>query len=150
MQEINIYIETTAKGPREQMGAYLYIVEWIKEQGIPETKGGFCFQTGTENKMVLGALLRALGRIEEPASIRIFTHCGHVVNSLRNHWPVQWHKNGWLNAKGKPLKNAEMWEKVLQAIEPHIYTVTEQNHSYQEWMRYELDRRIKERRKNVV
>ena len=149
-EEINIYIETTVKGPREQMGAYLYIVEWIKEQGEPETEGGFCFQMGTENRMVLGALLRALGRIEEPSSIRVFTRCGHVLHSIQNHRPVQWHKNGWKNAKGKPVHNAEIWEKVLQAMEPHTYTITDQDHSYREWMQFELENRIKEKRKNAV
>lgn len=149
-QEINIYIETTARGPREQMGAYLYVVERIMEQGEPDTKAGFCYQMGTENKMVLIALIRALGRIEEPASIRVFTCCGHVLHSLQNHRPVQWHKNGWKNAKGKPVHNAELWERVLQAFEPHIYIATDQKHSYQEWMHFEIENRIKEKRKNSV
>ena len=148
--EINIYIETSNRGPRVQMGAYLYIVERINDKGDPKTEAAFCFQMGTENTMVLIALIRALARIQEPASLRVFTRCGHVLHSLQNHRPVQWHKNGWKNAKGKPVHNAELWEKVLQAIEAHIYTVTDQKHSYQDWMQFEIDKKIEEKRKNAV
>lgn len=148
--EINIYIETSMKGPREQMGAYLYLVERFKEQGEPETEGGFCFQMGTENKMVLTALIRALERIKEPSSLRVYTRCGHVLHSLQNHRPVLWHKNGWKNAKGKPVHNAELWERVLQAMESHIYIATDERHSYLDWMNFELENRIKEKRENAV
>lgn len=149
MEEINIYIETTSKGPRIQMGAYLYLVERKNSEGEPETEGGFCYQMGSENKMVLIALVRALERIEKPASLRVFTRCGYVLHSLQNHRPVQWFKNEWKNAKGKPVHNAELWERVLQAMDPHIYTATDQEHSYQEWMQFEMEKKIKEKRNTV-
>ena len=101
-EQINIYIETTVKGPKAKEGAYLYIVENFDGDGQQRTAGGFCVQTETENRMVLGALIRAVGRVNEPSRIRVFTRCGHVLSALRNDWPRQWEKAGWKNAKGPP------------------------------------------------
>lgn len=145
--EINIYIETSIKGPKVQMGAYLYLVESI---GDGQTQKAFCFQMGTENQMVLQALIRALERIEEPAYIQVFSGCGHILHSLQNHWPKQWEKNGWKNAKGKDIKNTELWKRVIQCLDEHIYTVTDAGHSYQIWMQSTLRKIVEEKKKNVM
>ena len=79
-QQVNIYIETSLKGPRIRQGAYLYLIETFGADGTPRTRGGSCIQMSTENQMVLGALIRAIGRIEGPAYIRAYTRCGHVLN----------------------------------------------------------------------
>lgn len=82
--------------------------------------------------------MEALGRMKRPVHLKIYTNCGHVLHSLQNHWPIQWKNNGWKNAKGKPVSNAELWEKVMEELEPHVYLITEEEHTYSVWMRTEL------------
>lgn len=145
-EEVNIYIETTIKGPSKRAGAYFYIIERFNNFGEPETKGGFCYDVATENQFVLAALIRAIKRIEEPASVRVFTSCGYVLHSLQNNRPVKWKKDGWINAKGDPVKNADLWNELLEVIDPHIYTVTDKEHCYEKWMHCEMERRVKEKK----
>lgn len=148
-EQVNIYIETTVKGPKAKEGAYLYIIENFDGDGQPQTAGGFCVQTETENRMVLGALIRAVARVNEPSRIRVFTRCGHVLSALKNDWLRQWEKAGWKNAKGAAVKNADMWKTFRKEIENHTLEATDADHSYRNWMWFELEERMEKRRKNV-
>ena len=76
--QINLYIETSIKGPRVQDGWYIYVLEYILE-GEPKTRDGAGkAERTTENQLAMMALLEALNRITKPASIQVFTRCGHV------------------------------------------------------------------------
>ena len=122
--QVNLYIETSIKGPKIQDGEYIYVLEYIAA-GVPVTRAGRGRQEATtENRLAL----EAVGRINRPACLRIYTRCGHVLHSLQNHWPRQWKTNGWKNAKGKPVSNVDLWEQLLEAMEPHVYTITEDDH----------------------
>lgn len=136
--QINLYIETSIRGPRIQNGEYIYVLECFRANKPVTRSGSGMQQDTTENQLTLQALLEALNRITKPASIRIFTRCGHVVHALQNHWPRQWQAAGWLNARGKPVKHAEKWEEILDSLDSHVYTVTEEQHSYREWMLMEV------------
>lgn len=136
--QINLYIETSIKGPKIQDGEYIYVLEYIVA-GVPVTRAGRGRkEAATENRLALTALVEAVERLNRPAYLRIYTRCGHVLHSLQNHWTRQWQASGWKNAKGKPVSNIDLWEHLLEALEPHVYTITEEDHSYREWMLVEL------------
>ena len=59
---------------------------------------------------------------------------------MRDSWARQWQKNGWRNAKGKAVKNADLWQKVLEQLDTHLYTFTDEPHTYSQWMIDELER----------
>lgn len=136
--QINLYIETSIKGPRIQDGEYIYVLEYIRNDKPVTRSGSGKVEAATENQLTMMALLEALKRIKKPVSIRVFTRCGHVLHALQNHWPRQWQAAGWLNARGKPVKHADLWEAILDSLDPHVYTVTEEQHSYRDWMLMEL------------
>ena len=52
-----------------------------------------------------------------------------------------WQAAGWRNAKGKPVKNEKLWEEILEKLDPHVYTVTDEEHIYLKWMQTELGRK---------
>lgn len=61
MEEINIYIETTSKGPRIQMGAYLYLVERKNSEGEPETEGGILLPDGERKQDGINSPGKSIG-----------------------------------------------------------------------------------------
>ena len=143
--QVNVYIEVSIRGPAVREGAYLYVLEYMI-YGKPATRCGYCRHESSENQLTMEALIRASERIRKPAEIRVFTRCAYVLNALRNGWPQQWKKAGWRSAKGKPVKNTKLWDRLLQGETPHTFTATEEDHSYREWMLYQLD----EREKHVI
>ena len=67
-------------------------------------------------------------------------------------WLELWNKNGWLNAKGVPVKNAELWQQVSKKMERHLVVFDSWDHSYRNIMRDRIHRVLdgeKEKRAGV-
>ena len=43
----------------------------------------------------------------------------YVVNAFNQHWIDGWIKRGWKTAAKKPVKNIDLWKRLLAAVEPH-------------------------------
>lgn len=85
----------------------------LKERTL---KGGAA-QT-TNNQMELLAAIHALETLERPSAITIVTDSNYVKNGI-SLWLKNWKKNGWRTAAKKPVKNAELWQRLDAACEPH-------------------------------
>lgn len=137
---VNIYIETSRRGPSKGKGKYIYVLEYMLKDGTPYTKDGTeTFEKINENKLVLKAIIAAGKRLTKPCSIRIFTGCNHVLSTVHNSWHIQWQKNGWQKKNGEPIKNAALWEELVAVLDKHAVTYTKDEHSYKRWMREQLE-----------
>lgn len=66
---------------------------------------------GTFNRVTMEAILAGLERIQENAEVHIYTENRFVLN-LAAHHLSQWEQNGYVTSKGKPVANADLWEKI--------------------------------------
>ena len=129
---VTIYIETSIKGPRAGRAAGAYLVEYITSKGTPVTKGGILIrEMTTENALTLELMDRAFRKLQKMCSVRVITQCGHVLNAIKNEWIKQWEVNGWRNAKGAQVKNAELWEQLSEKMRKHLVEADTGFHSYQ-------------------
>lgn len=132
---VNIYIETAFKGPVKRRTAGAWIVEYVAKSGQPVTRGGMLYtDLATEQEMSLFLVKQAFSILTKTCCVRVFTHCQGILGTMQNHWLWQWRKNGWNNSKGKPVKNAHMWEQCADLIEKHITEWTDEEHSYRQCM----------------
>ena len=132
---VNIYIETGHKGPAKRRMAGAWLVEYILKSGKPVTRGGILYaDITTENEMALWLLVQALSILTKTCCVRVFTECTHILNTMQNHWMWQWQKNGWVNAKGKPVSNMDLWKKCAGLTERHMTEWTDGEHSYRQCM----------------
>lgn len=139
MFEVNIYIETYYKGPAVMDNAGEWLVEYITSKGIPVTRSGIIHKDKTtENALVLELLAAALETLTKMCSVRVNTGCEHVLHTTQNHWIVQWKKNDWRNAKGKEIKNKELWQKVSDLMQLHVVSFCNKEHSYRQCMMLDL------------
>jgi ribonuclease HI len=72
----------------------------------------------TNNRMELMAAIRALEALKKPCRIKLSTDSRYVMDGLTK-WIHGWRKNGWKTADKKPVKNAELWQRLLDAAAPH-------------------------------
>ena len=77
--------------------------------GEPET---------TNNRMELMAAIMALETLERPAEITIVTDSVYLRNGITA-WIHRWKANGWKTAAKKPVKNADLWQRLDAARERH-------------------------------
>ena len=137
---VNIYIETSFKGPAVKRAAGAWIVEYIERDGTPNTRGGLIYTDRTsENDLALCLIEKAFSILTKTCCAVVFTECGHVLRTMQNHWLARWRKNGWINGKGKLLRNAEAWNRCADLFDHHMTEWTDQWHTY----RQEMQRRIR-------
>lgn len=138
---VNIYIETSRRGPSKGPGKYIYLIEFLsKKTGEPITRDGMeSFDCTFENELALKAMIAAAKRLTKPCVIRFYTTCNHVLSTVHNGWHIQWQKNGWKRSDGREAKNAALWEELVAVLDKHAVTYTKDEHSYRKWMREQLE-----------
>lgn len=145
--EVNLFIETTLHGPSVRNGQYSWVVEFTSKNGTLVTREGFGQQYKTsENKLVLTALSEAFSILTKPCSVRVFTKCEHILCAYKNDWITKWEEQDWMNAKGKPVKNHELWKQITEITAKHTITLMPKAtpHGYESWMQTEMERRKEE------
>lgn len=141
--DVNIYIETAYSGPAKRRMAGGWIVEYLLPSGKPVTRGGILYaDITTENEMALLLLKHAFSILTKTCCVRVFTTCTHVLNAMQNHWLWQWQKNGWKNARGKTVGNADLWRQCVALLEQHAVEWTDEEHSYRQCMRGRLGKEM--------
>ena len=142
---VSIYIETSIKGPLVKKAAGVWLVEYITSKDIPETRSGFLWrEEATENALTLELLAAAFSILTKTCSVRVNTQCEHVLNAVRNGWLHQWKDNGWVNAKGKPVKNAELWQPLSVLMGKHLVEFDSGSHPYRLVMQDKIRKSMRE------
>lgn len=77
--------------------------------GEPET---------TNNRMELRAAIEALNALKRPCRVKLSIDSTYVKDGITK-WIFAWQKNGWRTAARKPVKNADLWQDLLDAVERH-------------------------------
>lgn len=72
----------------------------------------------TNNRMELMAAIQGLNALKKPCRVTLSTDSRYVMDGLTK-WVRGWLKNGWKTADKKPVKNAELWQALIAAAEPH-------------------------------
>ena len=72
----------------------------------------------TNNRMELMAAIAALETLERPSALTIVTDSVYVKDGLTK-WIHGWKRNGWKTASKKPVKNAELWQRLDAAASRH-------------------------------
>lgn len=140
---VNIYIETSFRGPSTRRAAGAWIVEYISSTGKPVTRGGILYSDKTtENELALQVIRKAFSILTKTCCATVFTECGHVLRTMQNHWLVQWQKNGWINAKGKYVKNAAIWNQCALILEHHMTEWMDEDHEYRQCMQSRLKKEL--------
>ena len=84
-----------------------------------ELKGGE--SETTNNRMELMAAIMALEALKRPCTVTLHTDSTYVKNGITD-WIAKWKRNGWRTAAKKPVKNAELWQRLEEALGPHKVT----------------------------
>lgn len=75
----------------------------------------------TNNRMELMAAISALETLERASTITIVTDSSYVKDGVTS-WIHGWKRNGWKTAAKKPVKNAELWQRLDLVQERHNVT----------------------------
>ena len=72
----------------------------------------------TNNRMELMAAIQGLEALHEPAEVRVVTDSQYVRNGIAD-WVPGWLRRNWRTAAGKPVKNVDLWQRLIAAAQAH-------------------------------
>jgi len=85
--------------------------------GVEKELSGGEAQT-TNNRMELMAAIAALEALKRPVTVALHTDSQYLRQGITG-WIHGWKKNGWKTADRKPVKNAELWQRLEAALGRH-------------------------------
>ena len=65
----------------------------------------------TNNRMELTAAINALDALKEPCNVDLYTDSVYVREGISS-WIDGWKKKDWKTSAKKPVKNADLWQKL--------------------------------------
>jgi len=72
----------------------------------------------TNNRMELLAAIKGLEALKRPCRVELHTDSIYVRDGITR-WVHNWRQNGWRTSDKKPVKNAELWQELIEAAAPH-------------------------------
>ena len=95
-------------------GGWGVILRW---RGTEKELSGGAPET-TNNRMELMAAIAGLESLTRPVKARIHTDSRYVKDGITV-WIAKWKRNGWKTAAKKPVKNADLWQRLELAAGAH-------------------------------
>lgn len=113
LPHVTIYTDGACSGNPGPGGWGAVLIHPAKRR---ELKGGA--KATTNNQMELTAAIEALEALRRPCRVDLYTDSVYVRDGISS-WIDNWKRNGWRNARKKPVANAELWQRLDTARERH-------------------------------
>ena len=112
-QSVEIYTDGACKG-NPGPGGWGALLRYGKHE--KQLYGGE--RETTNNRMELLAVIEGLRSLKRASRVRITTDSQYVKNGITQ-WIHNWKKNGWKTAARKPVKNADLWQRLDTEVAKH-------------------------------
>ena len=121
--QVKIYTDGAARGNPDGPGGYGTVLEYVDSKGELHTKEiSQGYKRTTNNRMELMAVIAGLEALNRPCEVELYSDSKYVVDAFNQHWIDGWMKKGWKRGKNEPVKNVDLWKRLLKAKEPHHVT----------------------------
>lgn len=115
MKEVYLYTDGACSGNPGD-GGYCAILIY---NGIEKVISG-AVKNVTNNQMELLAAIKGLEALKESCSVKLYSDSAYLVNAFRLGWIKDWERRGWKTADKSPVKNLDMWKRLLELCGFHL------------------------------
>ena len=137
---IEMFVSVTLRGSAKGTGKVMYTLRTKKNGENYEKPPEIGKAESTANRLVLWSICRALERLPSNREIVIYTENSYIASVINQCWPERWARNGWKNSRGKEIKDADLWKKILEEVREvgHCITAVEGRHEYSDAFSYNM------------
>lgn len=119
LQHVTVYTDGSSRG-NPGPGGYGAVLLYTDPAGQEHRKELSCgYAKTTNNRMELLAVIVALEALLRPCDVEVHSDSQYVVNAFKQHWVDGWLRKGWKTASKQPVKNVDLWKRLLAAKEQH-------------------------------
>ena len=65
------------------------------------------------------SLIVALEALKKPSEVVLYSDSKYLVDAIKNKWLDSWQSKNWKTASKSPVKNVDLWKRLLEAMKPH-------------------------------
>ena len=116
---VDLYSDGASRG-NPGPGGYGSILRFVDSKGgVHEREFSQGYRCTTNNRMELLGAIVALEALKRPCHVTLYSDSQYLVNAFNQHWVDGWLKRGWKNSQKQPVKNVDLWKRMLEAKQPH-------------------------------
>lgn len=117
---VDIYTDGSARGNPDGPGGYGTVIHFTDSKGVLHTREySEGFAKTTNNRMELMAAIAGLEALTRPCRVDLYSDSKYLVDAFNQHWIESWIRKDWKRGKNEPVKNVDLWMRLLKAKEPH-------------------------------
>ncbi len=121
--KVMIYTDGAARGNPDGPGGYGTLLRFVDAKGtVHEREYSAGYKKTTNNRMELMAAIVGLEALTKPCEVTLYSDSKYLTDAFNQNWIGSWLKNGWRNSQKQPVKNVELWKRLLEAAKPHQVT----------------------------
>lgn len=117
---VKIFTDGAARGNPEGPGGYGAVLQYVDSKGqLHEREFSAGYKKTTNNRMELLAVITGLEALTKPCEVEVISDSKYVTDAFNQHWIEGWLKRGWKNSSKEPVKNIDLWQRLLRAKAQH-------------------------------
>ncbi|WP_342755974.1 ribonuclease HI [Kineothrix sedimenti] len=118
--KVKIYTDGSARGNPEGPGGYGTVLQYVDGKGtLHEREYSAGYKKTTNNRMELMAVIVGLEALNKPCEVEVISDSKYVTDAFNQHWMEGWLKKNWKTSGNKPVKNVDLWKRLLEAKKQH-------------------------------
>lgn len=133
---VEIYTDGACSG-NPGKGGYGAVLRYQKSDGnyaSKELSEGFL--NTTNNRMELLAPIVALESLKKPCKVTLTSDSKYLIDAIEKKWLESWQSKNWKTAGKKPVKNIDLWKRLISAMDKHevkfVWVKGHAGHEYNE------------------
>ena len=120
MSKVQIYTDGSARGNPDGPGGYGVVLHFTDSSGqLHEKTISAGYVKTTNNRMELMAAIAGLEALNRPCQVDLYSDSKYLTDAFNQRWIENWVANNWVRGKSGPVKNIDLWERLLAAKAPH-------------------------------
>jgi len=121
---VKLYSDGSSRG-NPGPGGYGTILQYEDNSGkVHEREMSQGFEMTTNNRMELLGCIVGFEALNRPCKVEVISDSKYLVDAFNQNWIEAWVKNNWRRGKSGPVKNIDLWKRLLEAMGPHEVSFT--------------------------
>ena len=117
---VKIFTDGAARGNPEGPGGYGTVLQYVDTKGeLHEREYSAGYKKTTNNRMELMAVITGLEALTRPCEVEVISDSKYVTDAFNQHWVDGWLRKNWKGSNNNPVKNVDLWKRLLKAKAPH-------------------------------
>lgn len=123
--KVKLFTDGAARGNPEGPGGYGAILQYTDANGmLHEKEMSAGYKQTTNNRMELLGVITGLEALKKPCEVEVISDSKYVTDAFNQNWVENWIQNGWRTSTKKPVKNIDLWKRLILLVNTHKVTFT--------------------------